>query len=156
MGLVWKGGQIVLSAAQVIAYRSRRIAGAGSTPYLQTQQEFARMGQEKVQAIMESAQAMSIPLMGLGEHFATIAFRQMLSAAQAVVSIAASRTPAESAARQSRFAGDAVANSVVAASTLSGATAKVLRRGLKPVQKRVNGNVRRLRRTRQVRHAVEN
>jgi len=147
MGLVWKGGQIALTSAQVMAQRTRRFAGVGSTP-LETQREFARMGQEKVQAVLESAQAMSVPLLGLGQQLATITFKQMLSVAQAAVSIAASRTPAESTAHQTRFASDAVTDSVTAASTLSGATAKVLRRGLKPVQKRVNGNARRLRKAR--------
>ncbi|HEX7455020.1 MAG TPA: hypothetical protein VF296_03170 [Gallionella sp.] len=73
-----------------------------------------------------------------------IIFKLMLSASVALMSIAASRTAAESVDRQSKLLRDTMTSSVVAASKLSGSTAELARRALKPVHTRVSGNVRRL------------
>ena len=78
------------------------------------------------------------------QQFAALACKQMLSASVALMSIAASRTAAESVERQSKLVRDTMAGSVVAASRLSGSTARLARRALKPVHTRVSGNVRRL------------
>jgi hypothetical protein len=80
----------------------------------------------------------------LNQQFAALAFKQMLSASAALMSIAASRTAAESVGRQSKLARDTMTSSVVAVSKLSDSTAQLARRALKPVHTRVSGNVRRL------------
>jgi hypothetical protein len=142
--LAWKTGEMAIGSAQVIGHRTRRLALAGSVPSARDQREFALMGQEKGAAAMESAQAVGVRMLMLNQQFAALALKQALSASAALLSIAASRTPAESAGRQSKLVRDTLANSVVAASKISGATAQLARRALKPVHTRVSGNVRRL------------
>ena len=140
----WKTGEMAIAAAQVISHRTTRMARAGVVPSARDQREFRLMGQEKAEAAMESAQAMGMPLLMLNQQFATLALKQMLSGSIALMSIAASRTPAQSAARQSRFMDATMTNSAVAGSMLSGSAARLARRALTPVHKRVSGNVRRL------------
>ena len=102
------------------------------------------MRREKSAAMWESAQAVGWRMLVLNQRVAALAFRQMLSASAALMSIAASRTLAESILRQSKFAHDAMTGSVAAASQLSGFAAQLTRRGLTPVHARIRGNVRRL------------
>jgi hypothetical protein len=105
------------------------------------------MGQEKGAAAMESARAVGARILMLNQQCAALAFKQMLSASVSLMSIAASRTAAESVDRQSKLVRDTMASSVVAASKLSGSTAQLARCALKPVHTRVRGNVRRLGKT---------
>jgi hypothetical protein len=142
--LVWKTGEIAIASVQVIAHRTNRLALAGAVPSARDQREFALMGREKGAAVLESVQAAGVPMLMLTQQFATLAFKQILSASVALMSIAASRTVAESVDRQSKFVRNTLTGSVVAASKLSGSTAQVARRALKPVHTRVSGNVRRL------------
>ena len=53
---------MVLESAEVIAHRTGRIATAGARPSVRDQREFARMAQEKLDAALESAQAMMAQL----------------------------------------------------------------------------------------------
>ncbi len=130
-------------SAQVIGHRTRRLALAGSVPSARDQREFALMGQEKSEAALESAHAVGVRMLMLNQQFAALVFKQMLSASATLMSIAASRTAAESVDRQSKLVRDTMTSSVVAASKLSGATAQLARRALKPVHTRVSGNLRR-------------
>ena len=111
---------------------------------MRDQRDFALMGQEKVEAVLESAQAVGVRLLMLNQEFAALAFIQMLSTSVALMSIATSRTAAESVERQSRLVRDSMTSSVVAASKLSGSAAQLARRALSPVHTRVRGNARRL------------
>ena len=142
--LAWKTGEMAIASAQVIAHRTGRLALAGSVPSARDQREFALTGQEKGEAALESAQAVGVRMLMLNQQFAALAFKQMLSASAALMSIAASRTAAESVDRQSKLVRDTMTRSAVAASKLSGSTAQFARRALKPVHTRVSGNVRRL------------
>lgn len=140
----WKIGEMALAAAQVIGLRTARMARAGALPSASDQHEFSLMSREKAEAVIESAQAMGMPLLLLNQQFASLAFKQMLSGSIALMTLASSRSPAESAVRQSRLLRTAITDSAVAASKLSGSAARIARRGLIPVQKRVSGNARRL------------
>ena len=140
----YKTGEMALAAVQVISHRSTRMTRVGVVPSARDQREFTLMSQEKAEAAMESAQAMGMPLLMLNQQFAALAFKQMLSGSLALMSIAASRTPEKFAARQSRFIGATLTDFAVAASKLSGSAARLARRALTPVHKRVSGNVRRL------------
>jgi hypothetical protein len=102
------------------------------------------MFQEKGQAASESAQSFGVRMLMLNQELAALAFKQMLSASESLVSIATSRSAAESVERQSRLVRDTMANTAVVASKLSGSTAQLAQRALKPVHSRVLGNVRRL------------
>ena len=141
--LAWKTGEMAIDSAQVIGQRMSRSAFRGSLA--RDQRELALMGQEKGMAGLESALALGVPMLMLNQQIAALALKQMMSAWVALMSIAASRTPAESVDRHSKLVRDTVTRSVVAASKLSGATAQLAGRALKPVRARVRGNARRLR-----------
>jgi hypothetical protein len=143
--LAWQAGEMAMASAQVIGHRTSRLALAGPAPSVRDQREFTLMGQEKGAAALASAQAMGVPMMRMSQQFASLAFKQMLEASAALMSIGASRTPGESAGRQLKLVRDTLTAPVVAAAELSAATARVARKALAPVHSRVKGNVRRLR-----------
>ena len=142
--LAWKTGEMAIASVPVIGHRSSRLLLAGVAPSARDRREFELMVHEKSVALWESAQAMSLRLLVLNQQWAALAFRQMLSTSATLMSIATSRSLAESVLRQSKLAHDAVTGSVVAASRLSGFAALLTRRGLVPVHARIRGNVRRL------------
>ena len=142
--LAWKTGEMAIASAQVIGRRTSRIALAGSAPSARDQREFAMMGQEKRAAALQAAQAAGTSMLMLNGHFAELAFKQTMSMAVAMMSLAASRTAAETARLQSKLLRDTTTRSVAAASKLSGAAAEVARRAMNPVHARVRSNVRRL------------
>jgi hypothetical protein len=145
--LAWKAGEMAIASAPVIGHRTGRLALASSVTTARDQREFALMGQEKGRAALESAQAAGVRMLMMNQQFAALAFKQMLSASAALLSIAASRTAAESVHRQSKLVRDTLNNSVAATSKLSSGAAQLARRALSPVHARVRGNVRRLGRT---------
>jgi predicted small secreted protein len=55
--LAWKTGEMMMASAQVIHHRTLRMTAAGATPSARDRPEFALMGQEKLEAGVESAQA---------------------------------------------------------------------------------------------------
>lgn len=142
--LGWAAGEMIVAAAQVIGHRTRRFAFAGSVLSARDQREFALMGQEKGEAALEASQAAGVSLMRLNQQFAALAFKQMLSTSASLTSISASRTSSESVGRQSNLLRNTMNGYAVAASKLSGSTAQLARRALKPVHTRVNGNLKRL------------
>lgn len=142
--LAWKAGEVAIASAQVIGHRTHRLARTGPVPSARDRREFAMMSQEKGQAALETAQAMAVPMLVLSQQFATMILKQMLTASAAMISIGASRSAAESVERQSKLVRDTMSNSVAATSRLSGSTAQLARRALKPVHKRVRVNLRRL------------
>ncbi len=95
--------------------------------------------------MLESAQAFGARALTLNQQFATLAFKQLMTASVALMSIASSRSAAESVERQGKLVRDAITGSVAAASKLSGSTARVAADALKPVRKRVSANAKRLR-----------
>jgi len=142
--LAWKTGAMAISAAQVVGQRTGRLALSGPTIGPGDRRELALMGQEKGAAALESAQAVGMRVLTLNQQFAALVFDHMLSTSAALLSLAASRTPAESAQRHAKLVRDSTTNSVVMASKLTGAAAKLADGALAPVHVRVNRNVRRL------------
>ena len=63
--LAWKTGEMMLASAQVIHHRTGRMAAAGATPSARDRREFALMGQEKIEAGVESASAMAAQMMAM-------------------------------------------------------------------------------------------
>jgi hypothetical protein len=142
--LTFKAGELVMASTQVIAARTQRIALAGVAPTAADHSEMALMGTEKIAAAAESAQAVFGRMLVLHRQFAAVAFKQSLAATAGLLSIAASRNATESVERQARLARETLAGSVAVAAKLSTASAGLARSAIKPVHKRVNGNVRRL------------
>lgn len=142
--LAWKAGEMAVSSAQVIGHRGSRFLLSGSAPNVRDQREFALMGQEKGEAMLESAQAIVLRTLTLNQQLATLAFKQLLSTSATLVSIASSCTAAESVERQMKLVRETMTGSAAAASKLSGSTAGIARSALKPVHRRVSANARRL------------
>ena len=142
--LAWKTGEMAIASAQVIGHRVSRLTLASTVPSVRDRREFALMGGEKAEAALESAQAVWVRMLGMHQEFAALAMKQIFSTSVTLMSLAASRTPAESVARQAKVVRDAMTNSAVAVSTLSGAAARVARSAAKPVHTRISGNARRL------------
>ena len=142
--LSWKTGEAAIASAQVIGHRVSRLALASAIPSMRDQREFSLMGGEKAEAALESAQAVWMRMLGMNQQFAALAMKQIFSTSITLMSLAASRTAAESVTRQSKLVRDAMTNSAVAASTLSGAAARVARIAARPVHARISANARRL------------
>lgn len=147
----WSAGEMAVSSLRVIGHRMGRLmlpgtasAGAGDSLSDNNRRELNRMGQEKGEAALESAQALGSSMLMLNQQLSTLAFKQIFSVSMAMMSIASSRTAALSADRQAKLIHDTMSDSVVAASKLSGSTARLARSVIRPASKRVKANVRRL------------
>jgi hypothetical protein len=142
--LAFKTGEMLMASAQVIRHRTGRMATAGAIPSLRDQREFTLMGQEKIEAVTESAQAIAVRLVGLNQQIMTLAFKQMTTGATGILSLAASRNPAQSHRRQEKLIRETVSNSTSAASQLADTVVMVADQGLKPIHSRATANARRL------------
>ena len=140
--VMWKTGEMMLSSAQVIGYRTNPALAPRGT---HNHGELARMGSEKIAAAAESTQALAFGWMRVNQELGAMALRQMLGGTMAVMSIAASRTPQQAMEGHLRFVRNTLKHSAAGAAQLSGSAARGAQRALKPVQSRVTGNVRRLR-----------
>jgi len=138
-----KTAEMMTASAQVIGHRSRRLATATTPPSARDQREFAQMGQEKVDAAVESAQAVTKQLLRLDPLLGLRASRHMFAAAAAMMSLASSRSAAQVMTRQARLLRVA-ADSSSTMSTISAASARVARSALKPVHIRAKTNAKRL------------
>ena len=141
--LAWKIGEMSMASAQVIAHRTARMAAAGPMPNARDRQEFTRMGQEKVEAATESARAIAAHWTTMNMTFGARAFGHMATGAAALMSLAASRSVGQSITRQAELT-ETLTRSAMTASELSGSTARLARRGLKPIQARATANAKRL------------
>ncbi|MDB5770306.1 MAG: hypothetical protein JWM42_680 [Burkholderia sp.] len=143
--LALKTGEMMVASAQVINHRTGRMATAGAIPNARDQKEFTLMGQEKVEAIAESGQAMAASMMRVNQQMRKLAFEQWMSGAIGFMSMATSRTMVQSGKRQAEFVRDAMENSAAAASHLSGSIVSMADHGLKPIHSRATDNAKRLR-----------
>ena len=141
---IWNTGEMLLASAQVIGHRSDRMISAGTSPALADRREFALMGQEKIAAAAESVKAMALGWMALNHQLGGIAFKQMLAGTEAIMSLAVSRTPGQSVARQTKLVSATITHAAAATSQLSQSTARLAHRGLKPIHSRATGNAKRL------------
>ena len=101
------------------------------------------MGQEKIDAATESASAIAAHLMTMTLRLGARMFRHMVTGTAALMSMAGSRSLRESITRHAKLA-QVVSRSAISASRLSHSTARLARRGLKPIHARATANARRL------------
>ena len=66
-----RSSELAQAVPQVIAHRVGRMMGAGPIPSAKDQQEFYRMGAEKVEAFYESWMAMAAQTLAAQQQFAT-------------------------------------------------------------------------------------
>jgi len=128
-------GDIMLASAQVVGHRTGRMLSTGNPASESDLNEFALMGWEKIAAASESTQAMALSWM---------AFKQLFLGMTAFTSLAASRSPAQSVAAQTKLVRDTLAHSAVATSQLSKSAGRSAHRNLNPVYVRTTANAKRL------------
>ena len=136
--------QMMVTSAQVIGHRTTRMMLAGASSDARDQREFTMMSEEKSGAAVESLQAMAQGMFKLSQQLAVMAFRQMMAGVPLVMSLAASATPQQSAARQATLVRAGLANSAEATSRISNAAPRIARKALRPVHARANANHKRL------------
>jgi hypothetical protein len=135
--------EMMLASAQVIGHRTGRIALAGAAPNARDQREFALMGQEKIEAGAQSAQAMTAHMMSTSQSWGVFAFHQLLRNSAAFMSLASSRTPSQLIARQAAL-GRALGQSAISMAGVSKNATKLAHRGLKPIHAKATANAKRL------------
>jgi len=106
------------------------------------------MKQEKVDAALESAQAMALESILAGQRYAAFTFRQFFAGMPALLSLALPGTPRQLSARQIRLVRNTVHQTAMSTNKLSVATGKIVQRGLTPIRKRATANAKRLKRVR--------
>lgn len=143
MNLGWKTAEMTSASAQVYNHRMSRMVNAGSFPSAADQREFSRMGQEKIEAGMESLQAMIDHAMSMNYSLWQQYVSQLMAVGTAMLSLATSRTITQSLARQQKLT-RAVMTSSRTGARLSDSAAKLSSRGLRPVHSRASANARRL------------
>ena len=141
--LAMKMLEMMLASAQVVGHRTGRMALAGPAPSARDRREFTLMGQEKIEAGAQSAQAMAAQMMSISPPWATLAARQMLRNSAALMSLASSRTPSQLIARQAALA-RALGQSASSMAHVSGSAARIAHRGLKPIHAKATANAKRL------------
>lgn len=139
-----KTGEMMLASAQVINHRTGRIAAAGLTPDSRDRREFTLMGQEKIAAASESAQAVAARMLNLNQQMSTLAFNQLVAGTAGIMSVATARTMAQSSKAQAELVRDTMSSSAKAASQLADSVARIAHQGLKPVHSRATANAKRL------------
>ena len=102
------------------------------------------MGQEKIDAAMESVRAMASHMTTMNVKFAAHALRHMVAGNAALIALASTRSVGESVARHATLA-QSLSRSVAMASEYSGSVARLASRGLTPIHARATANARRLR-----------
>jgi hypothetical protein len=80
----WKTSEMILASVQVIGHRSTQMRASESSPSAADRREIALMGQEKIDATVESAQAMALSSMFLAQQLGAIAIKQMLTGMGAI------------------------------------------------------------------------
>jgi hypothetical protein len=141
--LAMKTGEMMLASAQVIQHRTGRMVTAGPTPSLRDQREFTLMGQEKIEAIAESTQAMALQMMTMSPMVGLRAMDLMMKGTAAMMALATSTTIDKSLNQQAKLA-NILKESAKANSELSHSAAKIAHHGLKPIHSRATSNAKRL------------
>lgn len=144
-GLALKTSEMMVASAQVISHRASRMAMSGVVPSEHDQREFVLMGQEKIEAVAESAQAIAERMLNLNQEISTLAYKQIVMGTSGIISLATSTTIAESSNLQAKLVHDTMSGSAAAVSQLTDSLARVAHRGLKPIHLRATANAKRLR-----------
>ena len=140
--------EMMFASAQVITHRTDRMRPAGASPNAEDSKEFSLMKQEKVDAAVESVQAMALESVLASQRYAAFAFGQFFAGMPALLSLALPGTARQVSERRVRLVRTAVQQSALSANKFSAATGKIIQKGLTPVRKRATANAKRLRKAR--------
>ena len=140
--LAWKTGEMMLASAHVIQHRTGRMAAAGAKPSARDRREFALMGQEKIEAGIESASAMAAQMMAMNPLLGTRAVKNMMAGTAALMSLATSQTASQAMARHAKVV-RIMAQSAGTTAQVSAAAARLAQHGPKPIYSRATANAKR-------------
>lgn len=140
-GLAVKAGEMLVASASVIAHRTHRMAKSSTPPCAVDQKEFTLMVQEKVDAVQESALATGLAMMEMGPAAALRNVRQMMALTTDMMSLAASRTPAQALQRQVKLIGTLTNK---ASGDMASDAARMTGKALMPLHVRATRNAKRL------------
>ena len=138
-----KTQEMLLSSGSVIQLRTERMAKAGLSPSPEDIAEFQLMGHEKIAAVTEAGTAIANQMHTSQVVLINRAVRQWLGGAVAFFSLATS-TNADDAMQHAKALGGSATQSMVTASQLSSAGARITQRGLRPIHAKATANARRL------------
>ena len=141
--LAYKTGEMMLASASVVSHRTGRMANASIPPSASDQKEFQLMGQEKMEAVQESAIAGGKAMMTLGPDVMMKAFSQLWAVSGDMMSLAMSTSPAQVFARQSKLSRTLMSQS---STELSDAAARVTGKMMAPLHSRATANAKQLNR----------
>lgn len=136
--------EMMTASAQVIGHRSARMAMAGPLPSQCDQREFSLMGQEKIEALSESAHAVTIRMMGLHQQLAKLALRQLLDGTTDLLALAVATFIKPHAPGPGKLLSKHITNSTETISELNASLADVAQTGLQPLHSRATANAKRL------------
>ena len=132
--------EIAVTAPQVVAHRTARMARSGPIPLTADRRELTRMTQEKFEAFGESASAMAAEIVK-----ANLALWPSVLRAGRMLPSPMWMPTARAGSRRS--ASRSALTAVAVPRIVSSAASRVLAKGLAPVHRRATANAKRLRRT---------
>lgn len=138
--IMFKSAEMMKASGQVIGHRVERMGRAGAAPSPRDVKEFTLMGQEKLEAAAESAQAMSLFWWRAQQQAGAKAFEQMLGMGTAWWSMAGGGAPGRGTPGWST----AWAEPWRQAAQWSQSSTGLLNKGLQPIHSRATANARRL------------
>lgn len=142
--LAWTVGEMTMAATQIMEHRTRRMALASTPASVKDQREFTMMHQEKSAAALEALQVLGIRMVTVNQQVGALVFKQGVAWAQAMMSIAATRTVSECFNQQAKLVRGFTGNSLIGGSKLASSAVTTTQRVLQPVRSRVRANVKRL------------
>ncbi|QNM97443.1 polyhydroxyalkanoate granule-associated phasin [Chitinimonas koreensis] len=136
-----KSQQMLLASAQVIQHRLGRLAAAGPQPNAPDRQEFARMGNEKIEAAAAAWQGALLKWMTLYPRLALYGWQQAVKSSATMLRLLASPAGAN---RHGQARLVALLSDATQLKRLSHAGLQVMHASLKPVHRAATANARRL------------
>jgi len=132
---------MAVASASVIDHRTRRMANAGMTPNARDRQEFALMGQEKMDAAVEWMQATIAGMLAIQQTLLDFTLQQLFTGAAAIESILSAESLAQV---HSTLASEMLANTQSAYDNAAAHVTSTAAQALHPVHSRATANARRL------------
>jgi hypothetical protein len=139
-----KTHEMALASVQTIGYRTAMMMQAFGDPVAMTNPEFALMGREKMEAAVESHQAIVSSFQRLMEGLFSWAAGQHHDNTRTVVELATCRNPAQFLTIQQRYIHGTCINAANAAARFTEAAIRLTGAGLIPVHKVASANAKRL------------
>ena len=132
---------MVVASASVIDHRTRRMANAGMTPNARDRQEFALMGQEKMDAAVEWTQATMAGMLAIQQTLLDFTLQQLFTSGAAIASILCAKSLDHA---HSTLASEMLANAQSAYDKAAAHLTSTAAQALHPVHSRATANARRL------------